>query len=147
MDHLLYLHQKQHYVPYYLSIVLILSLKQCFWDHKYVFHLGKVFYHLVEVTFNLLHPCFLPYVQIYRISVRLLMSYKKCPIWQVLFIMKFGTFAFFCMVSYSLQVHYVRLQMSEMSHPFFLSNTSCIDRLKKSFLSSFLFFFLIVPIP
>jgi hypothetical protein len=76
------------------------------------FHLGKVFYHLVEVkvevTFNLLHPCFLPYVQIYFISVRLLMSHKKCPIWQVLFIIKFGTYAFFFrMVPYSLQVHNV----------------------------------------
>ena len=42
-----------------------------------------------------MHPCFLPYVQIYWISVRLLMSHEKCPIWQVLFILKFGTFAFF----------------------------------------------------
>ncbi len=49
---------------------------------------------------------------------------------------------FFCMVPYSLQVHNIRLQMSEMSHLFFcfLSNTSCINRLKKSFLSSFSFF-------
>jgi hypothetical protein len=73
-------HQKQHYVPYYLSIVLTLSIKYAFWDHKYVFHLGKVFYCLVDVSFNLLHPC-LPYVQIYCISERLLMSHKKCPIW------------------------------------------------------------------
>jgi hypothetical protein len=89
------IHQKQHYVPYYLSIVLILSLKYAFWDHKYVFHLGKVFYHLVDVTFNLLHPCFLPYIHIYHISVRLLMSHEKYPIRQVLYIIKFGTFAFF----------------------------------------------------
>jgi hypothetical protein len=57
-------HQKQHYVPYYLSIVFFIS-QICFWDHKYVFHLGKVFYHLVEVILTFLHPSFLPYVQIY----------------------------------------------------------------------------------
>jgi hypothetical protein len=48
-------HQKQHYVlcpllPWYC--VFFIS-QICFWDHKYVFHLGKVFYHLVEVIFNL----------------------------------------------------------------------------------------------
>ena len=127
------------------TLVLCSFISQiCFWDHKYVFHLGKVFYHLFEVIF------ILPYVQIYQISVRLLMSHDKCPIWQVLFILKFGTFAFFFrIVLYSLQVHNGLLQMSKMSHPFFsrLSNTSCINRLKKSFLSSFSFFFLTVPIP
>jgi hypothetical protein len=58
-------------------------------------HLSKVFYHLVEVIFNLFASMFLTYVQIYQISVCLLMSHEKCPIWQVLFIIKFGTFAFF----------------------------------------------------
>jgi hypothetical protein len=78
------------------------------------------------------------------------MSHEKCPIWQVLFILKFGTFAFyFCVVLYSLRVHNGLLQMLKMSHPFFsfLSNTSCINRLKKSFLSSFSFFFLPYQFP
>ncbi len=67
-----------------------------------------------------LHPCFLPYVWIYWISVRLLMSQEKCPILQVLFILKFGTFAFFFrIVLYSLQVHNGLLQTSKMSHLFF----------------------------
>ncbi len=88
------LHQKQHYVLYYLSIVF-LSL-------KYAFGIISMFFTLVWCSIILsrlflayLHPCFLPYVQIYQISVRLLMSHEKCPIWQVLFILKFGTFAFF----------------------------------------------------
>jgi hypothetical protein len=51
---------------------------------------------------------------------------------------------FFRIVPYFLQVHNVLLQMSEMSLPFFpfLSNTFCINRLKKSLFSSFFFFFL-----
>ncbi len=143
-------HQKQHYVPYYLSIVLILSIKYAFWDHKYVFHLGKVFYRLVDVSFNLLHPCFLPYVQIYCISECLRMSHKKCPHMVSLVYYEIWDFQiFFRMVPYSLQVHNVRLQTSKMSLPFFsfLSNNSCINHLTKSFLSSFSILFLIVPTP
>ncbi len=89
------------------TLVLCIFISQiCFWDHKYVFHLSKVFYHLVKVILILLHPCFLPFFWIYWISVWLLMSHEKCPIWKVLFILKFGTFAiFFRIVLYSLQVH------------------------------------------
>jgi hypothetical protein len=123
------------------TLVICFFISQiCFWDHKYVFHLGKVFIHLVQVILNLVA---LPHVQIYQIIVRLLMSHEKCPIWQVLFIIKFVTFAFFFqIVPYFLQVHNVLLQMSEMSLTFFpfLSNTFCINRLKKSLFSSFSFF-------
>jgi hypothetical protein len=42
------------------TLVLCVFISQiCFWDHKYVFHLGKVFYHLVEVIFNLFASMFL----------------------------------------------------------------------------------------
>ncbi len=51
-------HQKQHYVPYYLSNLFFIS-QICFWDHKYVFHLGKVFYHLVQVILSLVASMFL----------------------------------------------------------------------------------------
>jgi hypothetical protein len=78
------------------TLVICFFISQiCFWDHKYVFHLGKVFYHLVQVILSLVASMFLTYVQIYQIYVCLLMSHEKCPIRQVLFIIKFGTFAFF----------------------------------------------------
>jgi hypothetical protein len=88
-------HQKQHYVPYYLSIVFFLSLKYAFGIISMFFTLVRcsIIFPMLFLTY--LHPFFLPYVQIYRISIRLLMSQEKCPIWQVLFIIKFGTFAFF----------------------------------------------------
>ncbi len=93
---------------------------------KYAFGIISMFFTLVRCSIILsrlfltyLHPCFLPYVQIYQISIHLLMSHENCPIRQVLFIIKFGTFAFFCIVLYSLQVHNVLLQMFKMSHPFF----------------------------
>ncbi len=126
-------------LPWYC---VFLSLKYAFGIISMFFTLVRCPIILSRLFLSYLHPCFLPYVQIYWISVRLLMSHKKCPIWQVLFIIKFGTLAFFCIVLYSLQVCYVLLQMSKMSHPFFsfLSNTSCINRLKKSFLLSFSFF-------
>ncbi len=89
------LHQKQHYVPYYLSIVFFLSLKYAFGIISMFFTLVRCSIILLRLFLTYLHPCFLPYVQIYRISVHLLMSHEKCPIWQVLFIIKFGTFAFF----------------------------------------------------
>ncbi len=42
------------------TLVLSFFISQiCFWDHKYVFHLGKVFYHLVEVIFHLFASMFL----------------------------------------------------------------------------------------
>jgi hypothetical protein len=128
-------HQTQHYVPYYLSIVFVLSLNYAIGIISMFFPLVRCSIILSRLFLTYLHPCFLPYVQIYQISVRLLMSHEKCPIWQVLFILKFGTFAFyFCIVLYFLQVHNGLLQVSKMSHPFFsfLSNTSCINRLKKS---------------
>jgi hypothetical protein len=113
-------HQKQHYVPYYLSIVFFLYLKYAFGIISMIFTLVRCSIILSRLFLTYLHPCFAPYVQIYQISVRLLMSHAKCPIWQVLFIIKFGTFAFFfCIVPYSLQVHNVQLQTSKMSHPFF----------------------------
>jgi hypothetical protein len=93
-------HQKQHYVPYYLSIVFFLSLKYAFGIISTFF---TFFIILSRLFLTYLHPCFLPYVRIYQISIRLLMSHEKCPIWQVLFIIKFGTFEFFsyCTVFFS----------------------------------------------
>ncbi len=42
------------------TLVLCFFISQiCFWDHKYVFHLGKVFYLLVEVIFDLFASMFL----------------------------------------------------------------------------------------
>jgi hypothetical protein len=88
-------HQKQHYFPYYLSIVFYLSLKYAFGIMSMFFSLVRCSIILSRLFLTYLHPCFLPYVRIYQISVRLLMSHEKCPIWQVLFILKFGTSAFF----------------------------------------------------
>jgi hypothetical protein len=73
-------HQKQHYVPYYLSIVFFLSLKYAFGVISMFFTLVRCSVILFRLFLTYLHPCFVPYVQIYRISVRLLMSHKKCPI-------------------------------------------------------------------
>ncbi len=122
--------------------MFFLSLKYAFGIKSMLFTLVRCSIILSRLFLTYLHPCFLPYVQNYQISVCLLMSHEKRPIWQVLFILKFGTFAFFCIVLYSLRVHNGLLQMSEMSHLFFsfLSNTSCINHLKKSFLWSFSFF-------
>jgi hypothetical protein len=91
-----------------------------------------VFYHLVEVTFNLLHPCILPDVQFYCISVSLLVSHEKCPIWQVLLIIKFGTFAFFFGWYHILFKFIMFDSKCPKCHTrfFILSNTSCINRLK-----------------
>ncbi len=98
---------------------------------------------LSRLFLTYMHPCFLPYVQIYWIFVRLLMSHKKCPIWQVLFIINFGTFAFFRIVPYSLQVHNVLLQMSKMAHLFFpFCLILLVSTVWKVFLVKFLIFFL-----
>ena len=143
------LHQKQHYVPYYLSIVFFIP-QICFWDHKYFLHLGKVFYHLVHVILNLvasmffilcpnlLNFCTSSHVPQEMSHMTSLVYYK---IWDFCI--------FFCTVPYFLQVHNVLLQMSKMSYPFFpfLSNISCINHLTKSFLLSFTKKNLIVPIP
>ncbi len=88
-------HQKQHHVPYYLSIVFLLSLKYAFGIISMFFTLVRCSIILLTLFLTYLHPCFLPYVQIYWISIRLLVSQEKCPIWLVLFILKFGIFAFF----------------------------------------------------
>jgi hypothetical protein len=88
-------HKKQHYIPYYLSIVFFSSLKYAFGIISMFFTLVRCSIILSRLFLTYLHPCFFPYVQIYQISVHLLMSREKCPIWQVLFILKFGTFAFF----------------------------------------------------
>ncbi len=127
------------------TLVLCFFISQiCFWDHKYVFHLGKVFYHLLEVIVNLFASMFLtlcPNLLNFCTSSHVP---REMSHMQVLFILKFGTFAFFFrIVLYSLQVHNGLLQMSKISHQFFsfLSNTSCINRLKKYFLVKFLIFF------
>ncbi len=70
-------HQKQHYVPYYLSIVFFPSLKYAFGFISMFFTLVRCSIILSRLFLTYLHPCFLPYVQIYQISVPLLMSYKK----------------------------------------------------------------------
>ncbi len=143
------LHQKQHYVPYYLSIVCFLSLKYAFGIIGMFFTLVKCSIILSRLFLTYLHPCFLPYVQIYQISVCLLMSHKKCPIWQALFILKFVTFAFFfllCCTLFNFIMVYSKCPKCHTRFSF-LSNTSCIDRLKKSFLLSFSFFFLLHQFP
>ena len=99
------LHQKQHYVPYYLSIVFFLSLKYAFGIISMFFTLVRCSIILSMLFLTCLHSCFLPNVQIYWISVNLLMSHKKCPIWQVLFILNLGLLHSCCIVLYSLQVH------------------------------------------
>jgi hypothetical protein len=57
----------------FLSTFLLCSFisQVCFWDHKYVFHLGKVLYNLVEVIFNLFASMFLtlcPNISYFRTS-------------------------------------------------------------------------------
>ena len=126
------------------TLVLCFFISQiCFWDHKYVFHLGKVFYHHVEVIFNLFASMFLtlcPNLLNFHTSshVPREMSHMASLVYSKIWDFRI----LFRIVLYSLQVHNGLLQMSKMSHPFFsfLSNTSCINRLKKSFLSSFPFF-------
>ncbi len=143
-------HPKQHYVPYYISIVFFLSLKYAFGIISMFFTLVMCSIILARLFLTLLHPCFLPHVQIYSISVRLLMSLEKCPIWQVLYIIKFGTFAFFFVlyhILFKFIMFYFKCPKCHTPVFSFLSNTSCINRLKKSLLSSFSFFFLTVPIP
>jgi hypothetical protein len=98
---------------------------------------------LSRLFLTYLHPCFLPYIQIYQISIRLLMSHEKCTIWQVLFILKFGTFTFlfvlYCTLFKFIMV-YSKCPKCHTRFFSFLSNISCINHLKKSFLSSFSFF-------
>ncbi len=58
-------HQKQHYVPYYLSIVFILSLKYAFGIISMFFTLVRCSIILSRLFLTYLHPCFLPYVRIH----------------------------------------------------------------------------------
>ncbi len=126
------------------TLVLCFFISQiCFWDHKYVFHLGKVFYQLVEVIFNLFASIFLslcPNLLSFCMSshVPREMSHMASLVYSKIWDFRI----FFRIVLYSLQVHNGLLQMSKMSHLFFpfLSNTSCINSLKKSFLLSLSFF-------
>ncbi len=103
------------------TLVLCFFISQIrFWDHKYVFHLGKVFYHLVGVIFNLFASMFLtlcPNLSNFHSSshVPWEMSHMASLVYP-----KIWDFCiFFCIVLYSLQVHNGLLQMSEMSHLFF----------------------------
>jgi hypothetical protein len=57
-------HQKQSYVPYYLSIVFFLSLKYAFGIISMFFTLVRCSIILSRIFLTYLHPCFLPYVQI-----------------------------------------------------------------------------------
>jgi hypothetical protein len=75
-------HQKQHYVSYYLSIVFILSLKYAFGIISMFFTLVRCSIILSRLFYTCLHLCFLPNVQNHQISIRLLMSHEKCPIWK-----------------------------------------------------------------
>jgi hypothetical protein len=124
------------------TLVLCFFISQtCFWDHKYVFHLGKVFYHLiVEVIFNLFASMFLTLclnLSNFRTSSHVPREMSHMA--SLVYSKSWDYRIFFRIVLYSLQVHNGLLQMSKMSHLFFsfLSNTSCINHLKKSFLSSF----------
>ena len=134
------------------TLVICFFISQIYFcDHKYVFHLGKVFYHLVQVILNLVASMFLALcTNLSNFRVRLLMSHEKCPTWQVLFILKFGTFTFF-FVLYHIFFKFIMFYSKclKCHSRFFpvLSNTFCINHLKKSLFSSFSFFFLTVPIP
>ncbi len=84
------------------STMSLTTLVLCFLSLKYAFGIIRMFFTLVRCSIILsrlfltyLHPCFLPHVRIFQISIHLLMSHKKCPIWQVLHVLKFGTFTFF----------------------------------------------------
>jgi hypothetical protein len=55
-------HQKQHYVPYYLSIVFFLSLKYAFGIISMFFTLVRYSIILSRLYLPYLHPCFLPHV-------------------------------------------------------------------------------------
>ncbi len=133
-------------LPYYC--VFFIS-QICFWDHKYVFHLCKVFYHLVEVIFNSFASMFLtlcPNLPNFRTSshVPREMSHMASLVYS-----KIWDFRIFCIVLYSLRVHNGLLQMSEMSHPFFpFCLILLVSTVRKS-LSCWVshFFLLTVPIP
>ncbi len=131
------------------TLVLCFFISQiCFWDRKYVFHLGKVFFHLVEVIFNLFASMFLTLcsnLSNFRTSSHV--PWEMFHMASLVYYKIWDFCIFFLIVLYSLQVHNVLLQMSEMSHPFFCFISSCINCLKKSFLSSFSIFFLTIPIP
>ncbi len=92
----------------------------CFWDHKNAFHLGKVFYHLVEVIFNLFASMFLTLcsnLSNFRTSSHV--PRKMSHMASLVYYKIWDFCIFFCSVLYSLQAHNVLLQMSKMSHPFF----------------------------
>ncbi len=138
------------------STMSLTTLVLRFLSLKYAFGIISMFFTLVRCSIILsrlfltyLHPCFLPYVQIYWISVRLLMSHEKCPIWQVLFIIKFGTFTFF-FVLYCILFNFIMFYSKCLKcHTcffvfvyYFLYQPS-----EKGFLVNFLLFFLTVTIP
>ncbi len=133
------------------TLVLCFFISQiCFWDYTYIFHLGKVFYHLVEDIFNLFASMFLTLCpNLLNFCTSSHVSREMSHMASLVYSKIWDFCIFFCIVLYSLHVHNGLLQMSKMSHPFFsfLSNTSCINRLKKSFLSSFSFFFLPYQFP
>ncbi len=91
------------------TLVLCFFISQiCFWDHKYVFFLGKVFYHLVEVVFNVYASiCLTLCPNLSNFWTSFYMSHKKCPTLQVLFIIKFGTIAFFFFVLYCILFKFI----------------------------------------
>ncbi len=143
-------HQKQHFVPYYLSIVLILSL-------KYAFGIISMFFTLVRCSIILLR-----FILTYCIHVAYLMSKfsaflyviscstKNVPYGKSFLLQNLGLLHLF-FVWYRILFKFIMFDSKcpKMSPPFFcfLSNTSCINHLKKSFLSSFSFFFLLYQFP
>ncbi len=126
------------------TLVLCFFISQiCFWDHKYVFHLGKVFYHLVESIFNLFASMFLtlcPNLSNFHTSSHV--PWEMSHVASLVYYKIWDFWIFFCIVLYSLQVHNVLLQMSNMSHPFFLfCLILLVSTIWKVFVVEFLIFF------
>ncbi len=141
-------HQKQHYVPYYLSIVLILSI-------KYAFGIISMFFTLVRCSIVLLmflltyciHVSylmskFIAFLNTFSCPTRNVPYGKSCLLWN------WGYLHFF--VWYRILFKYIMFDSKcpKCHSRFFsfFSNISCINHLTKSFLSSFSKKNLIVPI-
>ncbi len=128
-----------------LQFVLFIS-QICFWDHKYVFHLGNVLYHLVQVILNLVASMFLTLCP--NLSNFLTSSHVPWEMSHMASLVYFKNwdFCIFFFVLYRIFfkfiIFYSKCPKCHSRFFPFLCNTFCINRLKKSLFSSFSFFFL-----
>ena len=119
------------------TLVLCFFISQlCFWDHEYVFHLVKVFYHLVKAIFNLyasMYVTICPNLANFCTSSHVLqeMSHMASLVYY-----KFWDFCFFVLyrILFKFIMFYSKCPKWHTCFFSFLSNSSCINRLKKSFL-------------